>query len=242
VRQMVMDLTDFDEVNVQGSVLTGNYGVQLLSSNLKDATAGRALGFEYWDDKTKQGDLYSSLAQIGITTDADEGSPTRGLLVIDYEKLDEALDTDLEAVAKLFAADFEGGTSINSGNFAFFNHLNGVTKPGVYDISYVSDGSKIVSATINGHPASIDSSGGRTFVTSTFDGDPSKGMSFEVLDPTTSGSGSIRIKQGKAGQLADLLADLTSSTSGPLKILEKNYKNIIDNIDNKIDYVERRLT
>ena len=39
----------------------------------------------------------------------------------------------------------------------------------------------------------------------------------------------------------DILADLTSDTSGPLHILEDNYQDIMDNIDKKIEYEEARI-
>jgi flagellar hook-associated protein 2 len=41
--------------------------------------------------------------------------------------------------------------------------------------------------------------------------------------------------------LADTLKDLTSSSSGPLHILEDNYQDIMDNIDDKIEWEEKRI-
>jgi flagellar hook-associated protein 2 len=49
------------------------------------------------------------------------------------------------------------------------------------------------------------------------------------------------MKQGKTGEMVDALGDLTNSTSGPLAILEENYNDIIDGIDDKIAAEEERI-
>lgn len=240
VRTLIKELTEFDELQQQGSVLTGNYGVQLLSSQLKGATAGKALGFEYLSSDGTTGDLYSSLSHIGIKTDAEEGSATVGLLVLDETEMEEALLNDPDAFAELFAADFLGTQDVETGNFAYYSHVDSITQPGSYDFSYTVSGGSVTGATINGNAANISVENGRTFATSvTADG--SEGIVVEILDTTQNGSGQVRLKQGKVGELADLLKDLTNSETGPMAILEENYDNIIDNIDKKIEREETRL-
>jgi flagellar hook-associated protein 2 len=229
VRATIKELTEFDEATEQGSILTGNYGVQLISSKLKNITATKGKGFDYNDD------TYSVLSQLGITTDAEQGSETLGQLLLDETKLDEALSADPDAVAELFAADFIGDT--NSSDFRYYSHIDGVTEAGVYDVEYTVAGGSITSATINGHAAGID--GDQITGASGYE---EAGLTILVQNLTDgSYTGEVRLKQGKAGELADSLADLTSSSSGPLHILEENYQDIMDNIDEKIDYEEKRI-
>ena len=157
-----------------GSALTGNYGIQLLSSNLKQAVATGAKGFTYAQEIEGKmyGDLFNSLSQIGIITDTDESSPTFGLLVINQtvEKdgvayvqsegtftLKEALAKDATAVAKLFSANHEAKS--NSSDFAVSSMVNTITEPGNYDVSYTVDASgNITQAYINGKEAKVDGS------------------------------------------------------------------------------------
>ncbi|MCC8193278.1 MAG: flagellar filament capping protein FliD, partial [Deltaproteobacteria bacterium] len=72
----------------KGSILTGNYGIQLISSRMKQATAGMPLGFVpmYKQGDLMLGDLYTSLSQIGIKTKADgQGGDGFGLLELNTD-------------------------------------------------------------------------------------------------------------------------------------------------------------
>jgi len=239
VRSLFMQLTDVDTDKQQGSVMTGNYAVQLVSSNLKTATAGLAKGFEYYNAITGTGDKYSTLSQLGILTDAEEGSPTVGQLIFDTDKFLEALNDDPDGVAKLFAADGIGDQTVESGSFKYYSHISGVTKAGAYDLSYDVSGGQITNASMPGQTVKIDNTENTITVLS---GD-AKGMVIKVLDTTTDGTfgGSVQLKQGKAGELADLLKEYTNENSGPMHIVADNYDNIIENIDKKIDREEERL-
>lgn len=239
VRTVFMELTKVDPDTQEGSIMTGNYAVQLVSSNLKSATAGLAKGFEYYNALTGTGDRYSTLSQLGILTDAEEGSATKGLLVLDTDKLLDALEDDPQAVAELFAANGVGDQSVDSGSFKYYSHISSITKPGSYDFSYEISGGQIVSATLNGDKVSIDNDAGTITSTS---GD-SRGLVVQILDTSTDGTfgGEVQLKQGKAGQLADMLKDYTNSDTGPLHIVADNYDNIIENIDKKIEYEDERL-
>lgn len=240
IRSMVVEMTEFDESSKRGSIMTGNYAVQLVDSQLKQATANIGQGFlRYNVGPPPTGDKLSSLAQLGILTDASEGSPTKGQLVIDEEILDDILNREPQAVAELFAASFDGGERVDSGNFSFGSGIKGVTAPGVYDVTYTVSGGAITGAFIDGLPAQINNEDGT--ITSTRGN--SKGIVVTINDfPSDStGSGVVRIRQGKAGEMADLLGNLTNGESGPLNILQDNYDDIIENITDKIAYEETRL-
>lgn len=220
-----------------GSVLTGNYGVQLLSSRLKMSVAGRADGFDYYNTANGgSGDYYSTLAHIGILTVADQGDTRNGLLTIDMDKLDEALAKDPTAVAELFAADSIGAT--DSQHFSYYSHVKGITKPGIYDVKYDIDaGGNIVNARIGGRPASVDP---ETKQITALTGD-ARGIIVQVNNLVPgSYSDTVRLKQGKAGQMDGVLKDMLSS-EGTLKIIEKNYEKIMDGIDKKIERETNRI-
>ncbi len=234
LRSVIIQLTEVNDVTQEGSLLTGNYGVQIISTKLKSLTATKGIGFDY------DNDIFSALSVLGITTDADEGSASRGLLELDEEIFDDALAYDPDGVAGIFSAYYEGAS--DSTNLSYQSHLQGTTDAGVYDVAYTLDaGGNITAATINGNTATFDNTTGEITGQS---GNPEAGLAVKVLN-TGSGAGdytgTVRIKLGKASEMVESLKSLTSTTDGPLKILEDNYQDIMDNIDDKIDFEERRL-
>jgi len=239
VRTMIKTMSAVTTTNgsTVGSLLTGNYSVQLISSQLKDLVADKAKGFEYYDSTTSSatGDYYSSLSQLGITTDADESSTTAGLLVLDSTKLDAALTKNPDLVAKLFAADYAGEST--SQDFSYMAIINGKTQAGTYNVSIITSAAGISSATINGKPAGIDG-----WKVTSLSGD-SAGLVVQLDNHTANQTytGKVNVKLGKAGEIVAKLKQLTSSTDGPLKILEDNYGDITSGIDKKIAKEKTRL-
>lgn len=230
VRSKIKELTQVVGES-SGSILTGNYGIQMIDSRLKSILAVKGTGFDV------NNDVFSSLSMIGITTDADQGSPTFGLLKLDEEVLDHSLRNRPTELARIFAADYIG--SSDSMNFRYYNSVDGLTKGGEYVIKYTVSGGRVTSATINGRPASISDV---DEITGAY-GNPEAGLAVKV-DNLTDGtySGKAFLKIGKARELADTLKDLTDTNSGPLNILKDNYKDITDNIDRKIEFEERRVS
>ncbi len=241
IRTALKELTKVDTTasKDKGSLLTGNYGLQMIESQIKDVTSIAGKGFLAYDADTKQGDYYSTLAQLGILTEADQGSVNNGLLVIDEEKLDEALDTNLDAVADLFSAYYEGVS--DSDKFIYGSSVTGTTQAGAYDVKYSISGGVLQSgATIGGYPADYDSVTKELTAT---DG-PAKGLSVRLTDlsDVTDYKGTVRLKLGKVGEMTELLDTLTNKNTGTLHVLEENYQDIIDNIDTKITFETRRLS
>lgn len=219
-----------------GSLLTGNYGVQLIGTQLKEVLTDLGLGFNMFNSTSGTGDYYSALSQIGISTDADESSSTYGMLVLDEEALDEALDNDPDGVADLFAANYDGQS--DSADFSYLARIDGTTKAGSYDVKIVTGATGITSATINGVACGID--GWRITATS---GDAA-GMVIQLDNHTLNSTftGRVDLKLGKSGELGEKLTQLTNSNDGPLAILEENYGEIMKSIDDKITREERRLS
>jgi flagellar hook-associated protein 2 len=243
-----------------GSVLTGNYGVQLLSSQLKSIIASQGLGFTYYSNKNgvETGDIFSTLSQIGIMTDSNEGSTTYGQLLINTTNSDgsttfgngamtlsEALEKDPQGVAQLFAASSTGVS--DSPYFSHNSHVQGITSPGTYDVSYSTDASgNIVSAYINGKEAEIDPDTRQISIYSHF-GKPNAadGIVLDVYDlsPGQTFTGSVSVKQGKINEILGKLdgTDGWLGEDGPLRVLEKNYQTVIQNIEEKIMKEDARL-
>lgn len=235
VRTTIQEMTKIDSSTGEGSVMTGNYGVQMVGRRMTDITSGQGLGFVYYDEKTRQGDPFSSLSHLGILTDANDHSSTHGLLLLDEEIFAEALAKDPMAVAQFFAADFIGESE--SPEVSFLSLVDGMTKAGRHEITYTVQGGEIVSAFINGQEASI--SGWE--ITGKY-GTTASGMAV-LAEQRTDGTHSavVTVKQGKILQLAEALADITNSETGTLKVIENNYKDIISGLETKIAWEEARL-
>ncbi|SMF08990.1 flagellar filament capping protein FliD [Desulfovibrio gilichinskyi] len=251
VRQKIKDMTAVDTTSEKpkGSILTGNYGVELLiGQRLKSITASKGEGFTWFEDLAgggTKGDKYSSLSQVGILTNADTGGANAGLLELDMDELSKALLDDPYAVAEIFAAH-EKGTS-NSPNVQYMSHIEGSTEPGSYNVQYEVSGGVLVSATINGHAAAVIAG---TWEITGVGGTPEAGLGMKVLNHTDGVYGNsndnasdailVSVKEGKAGEMVGAISDILSKT-GPLNILEENYNDIMDNIDKKIEREENRI-
>lgn len=229
VRAKIKELTQVVGES-QGSILTGNYGIQMIDSRLKSILSVKGIGFDV------NNDVFSALSMIGVTTDADQGSPTFGYLKVDEDILDHSLKNRPDAFARIFAADYIG--SSDSANFRFYNNIDGLTKAGEYAVKYTVSGGQVTSATINGRPADIS---GTDEITGKY-GNSEAGLAVKV-DNLTDGvyEGNVFLKIGKITELAEALTDITDTANGPLNILKNNYDDITTSIDTKLEYEQRRL-
>jgi flagellar hook-associated protein 2 len=232
VRTLLQELTKYDSTSQQASILTGNYGLQLIDTNLKTAVAGKGVGFDYTED------TFSVLSQLGIFTNAEEGSSTEGLLYISNATLDAILASNAAGAAELFAANYVGRT--DTSDFSIATYIENTTKCGTYNVSYTTDASgKITGATINGHPAIYHSNS--NLITGAHGYDEA-GLVIKAIDVTPgTHTGTLALKQGKTGELVSLLGELTDSSDGPLHILDENYDDITAMIDDKIAFEQRRI-
>ena len=246
-----------------GSVLTGNYGVQLLNSRMKDLAAGMPPGFQkILGNDLFSGDLISSLSQIGIKTVSDKDDPNYGLLVIappsttsgmqdmDVRAFDEALSTKIDALLDFFACDDEGSSS--SADFRYASHVKGATKAGTYSVSYTvsyaaeAPNVPIIDVYIDGKKAARDSNMEGYWFTSA--SGPSAGLAIQI-DNLNEGahSGKVSIKQGKVREMEDFFTaetrgyDSINNTGGALEVLKRNYATIMENIDKRIEREQTRI-
>jgi len=195
--------------NQKGSLLTGNYGVQLFKSRFSSILNTTPPGFKSRQTASDilSGDVLASLSNLGIKTDTDSTSDTYGLLVLapsssiaelqnmDKENYNNLITNNLEAVVDFFCSSGTGSSTTT--DFRYGSHISGITKAGVYDVEYTveADG-RITNVTVGGEPAKQDTSMPGNYF-SVASGDP-RGLSI-LIDDLTPGQhtgGQVRIKQG----------------------------------------------
>lgn len=231
-----------------GSALTGNYGVQLVLSDYNNVISGMSTGFskkQAVDDVF--GDLFTTLADIGITTNTNAGDEDFGLLVIDETELDEALAEDAAAVVELLSSTMKGTTT--SADFTVAS--TGVTsKAGSYEVTYDVDANgQATNVYINGVAAKTDSNfPGRWTVA-----DPNNDAAGVAIQFATGGmaqgsySSTINIRQGKINELYDFFEqEVASSTvegveQGHIPTIIASYQESIDQLQEKIDSETDRI-
>ncbi|QGY39552.1 flagellar filament capping protein FliD [Pseudodesulfovibrio cashew] len=231
--QLITGRVTEEEDSDEETYTLNSYALDIMYSEIKSIISSGALGFQYYDED-EGGDYYSSLSQIGFYTDTDEDSDTYGQLLLDEDELEEALDTDPEAVAQLFAARAEGES--DSSDFQVISVIDTVTPAGDHTVEYTVEGGEITSATIDGEEASVD---GWTILGT---GSSAKGLYLSIANQADGDySGTARVKQGKIGELSDALDNYTNEESGTLAILIENYEDSVDSLDNQIYNEEKRL-
>ncbi|MCL6622111.1 MAG: flagellar filament capping protein FliD [Syntrophobacterales bacterium] len=230
VAAYIRELTRFDPVSKKAGLLLGNYVVQIVKSGLTQAATGNAPGFASPPDR------FLNLAQVGITTDADPASPTFGQLKLDEAALSLALREQPEAVGELFGAALSGVSDDATGTISYISALPGITRPGIYRVTATVQGGILTGGTINGHPALVS---GDTLTGAA--GYPEYGLAVRVALTDGDHDGVVRLKSGLSRTLGDRLDGLLSLATGPVHILIKNYQDIINGIDDKIELETRRL-
>lgn len=231
-----------------GSALTGNYGVQLVLSEYNNIVSGSSTGFakkQSVDDVF--GDLFTALSEIGINTNTSAGSENFGLLEIDDEKLDEALEKDSAAVIELLSSSMSGTTT--SADFTVAS--TGVSaKAGSYNVTYDVDANgQATNVYINGVLAQNDPNfPGRWTV-----GDMHNEAAGVAIQFANGGmaqgsySSKINIRQGKLNELIEFLKRETVSSTvegveqGKIPTIIASFRESIDQLQDKIDSETSRI-
>jgi len=234
VRSAIQDATHYNSDTSAAGSLLGNYAVQIIKSRIDSLVSSTAPGF------SDSNDTYINLQQLGFSTDVDDGSETRGLLVLDTSDLSDALDNDPDAVAKVFSAYFDGVT--DDTRISFSNSLSTAT-PGIYAVEVDTDteqGRFQIEDGDWGDWVDLSESSGNYTLTGT--AEPEIGIALNITYASGTGTHSteLRLRNGIVTELSDELTDLLS-TSGPLSTLDEHYNDIIENIEDRIDVEEDRL-
>ena len=228
------DTDDEDEEEEDEDITINSATLELMYSEIKSILSSSGLGFLAYDSDEDSGDLFSTLSQLGIYTDTEEGSDTFGQLQLDEDTLEECIDADPYAVAALFATN--NVAESDSDSLQVISIVEDMTEPGEYEVEYTVTNGQLVSATINGETATVS---GWTILGT---GDESSGLYLQVVDQSDGDhDGTVRVKQGKISQLIESIDKMTQDYEGTLAILIDSYEQGIDDLDDRIYYETERL-
>lgn len=232
-----------------GSALTGNYGVQLVLSSYNSIISGMSTGFQKKQSVDDVfGDLFTALSEIGISTNTQTGSDSFGLLEIDEDKLNEALEKDSSAVINLLSSTLSGTTTSADYTVASTGTL---AKAGSYKVTYdVDENGQATNVYINGVAAQTDSNFPGRWTVGDLNNDAA-GVAIQFANggmAQGSYSSEINIRQGKLNELIDFLKQETASSTvtgveqGHIPTIIASYRETIEQLQDKIDSETARIS
>jgi flagellar hook-associated protein 2 len=233
----IKEKTGYNSQTKTAGVLMGNYVVSTLNTRLYSPLMSQTTGF------LEDIDSFLTPAQIGLTLDRD------GVLSFDGNAFDEAIANDYTGVLALIGANKTGSSDSNT--VKFYQASSNYTAAGTYDVEVTVSGGAITSARIKAEDDLTwrDAGYDGNLVTgeSSFDdnGDPvnpENGLQLSV-DLSTDGTftATVRVRQGFAGVLKDVLDKALKTTTGSIDIDQSNLADMIDGLQDKIDTENNRL-
>ncbi|MBE3069628.1 MAG: flagellar filament capping protein FliD [Planctomycetes bacterium] len=230
----IQEKSAYDAATKTAGILMAEYSTTYVRRELRLPIIEAALGFEDGSD------AYTLAGQIGLSLDRT------GRLELDTDVFDEALADDYLGMLNLLAADRTGASG--SDDLRFYAAA-GVTAPGTYDVratfALVEGEVQLVSAQVK-----LASEGDGAWREATVDGNLITGAEGhpEYCLQVTASSGAegtvetqVRVRQGVAGRLYDVLDNLLDSTEGTLTLVEQRCRNAIDALQGNIDRQEDRI-
>ena len=202
----------------QTGVLFGNFAVQNLQQILRSSISSKVTGIT---------GAYTYLSQIGISTKSD------GTLILDTDKLSEALIDDIQNISQLFSS--RGTVTHSSVTFVGFTSD---TAPGYYDLQ------------VSSNVPQLSNSGASTFVNASGSGNfwagssgDSTGLNFRISGLTNGSYGQVWLSIGVAEILNRQLENLVdASLNGPLVTELDTITETVDDYNiTLLDQAERLL-
>lgn len=258
VRSIIRSAGNYDPIAEQAGPLMGNYALQIVKARLDSIMNSVPPGFK------RNVDSYSNMMQLGFYTDANQGSETQGLLLLDRDKLSEALDKNPDAVASLLSGHMDGSIS-NSTEVFFSNTLLDLATPGIYDVEIVTTSTtgftngkgrfKLENGSWSEWFGLEGSAANNNLMLTASSGD-ARGVSLRInpTDPSLYDAANplkatLQLRNGVITEVGrELNRVLSPSTlpsgervEGPLKGIVKNYTDIIKTIDKRVESEERRI-
>jgi flagellar capping protein FliD len=234
----IQEKTGYNNVLKTAGILMGDYVVSTIGSQIRTPLIVQTSGF------IKDIDKVLMPGQIGLDLNGD------GVLSLDTNVFDEAIAKDYMGTLAVIGADKTG--SSNSNTIEFYDANSNYTTAGNYDVEVTVSGGTITSARIKLSTESNwrDATYNGNVVTgeSTFDdnGDPihpENGLQLSIdLSQDGTFNATVRVKQGFAGAIEDVLDKMLKATTGSIQIDQKYVDDQIQNIQNKIDSEEDRLS
>ena len=234
----IQETTSYNADTEKAGVLIGDYVVRTIKSEIRDSLVVQTSGF------VEDIDTFLMPGQIGLELDKD------GLLTLDSSVFDEAIAEDYMGVLALIGADKTGSSDSNT--IEFYGASSNYTTAGTYDVEVVISGGAITSARIKLATESTwrDATVSDNIITgdSTFDdyGDPlyaenSLQLSVDLSQDGTFGA-TVRVRQGFTGALEDALDNMLKATTGWIQIDQEHVDDQIEELQEKIELEEYRLT
>ena len=237
ITRVVLDAEGQSDINAAG-ILTGNYAVNMLRSALRRFIGIRAVGFD------ADRDVFSLLTQVGIR------SNDQRRIDFDRDEFRNALNSNPEALIKLFSADGEG--ALDNNNFIFRSGTS-ETRAGIHrfsveyndlgQISRVSYTDSTGQTFSSDNPSEIRISSDNPNVFTVMAGS-ARGAAIEAvagMNPNTTQTFNLTVKDGKGKTFHEELNRLFDENTGLTKVIERNYELIIRNIDRRIDRENMRV-
>ncbi len=222
VMQDISTYTSYDEENETAAPLLGDGFLSSIRSELTSIVSQQV-------GSLPTGNALSHLADVGIL------SSSRGLLTIDEDDLNDALDERFEEVVSLFSQSFEAVD-----NKIGLVTTNEKSMGGDYSLVVNYNASGIpTSATINGAAATIDG-----LLIRGVEGSDAEGI---VLSFTSPGSGpgtvntTFRLGKGITEMVATAAAQIGDDETGQIHFAQDNLETQNENLDRQIASWEKRL-
>jgi flagellar hook-associated protein 2 len=230
---LVQDLqakTAYDAATKTGGVLMGEWSVRDLRQQVRLPLVERALGFSSGND------AFTLAGEIGLSLDSD------GLLSLDEDALDEAIQDDYAGVLALLGADRTGTSDSDA---LRFHAASSLTTPGAYSVRAVFESGVLVSAWIKGAEEGPDAWRAAAVEGGLITGAEGQAEQFLQVTAAYAGTGTVeaevRVRQGIGGRLYERLDALLDPTDGGLALSEAYCEDAIARVETSIERKQASL-
>ena len=240
--------TEYNADTKKMGMLSNNIAVKYIENNVRNELIGIIDGF------TDSIDSFTQISDIGLTINGE------GKLELDVNDFDAAVEEDYKDVLELLGAMKTGNSSSNV--VKFYQASDTYTEGGVYDVQVTVEdveGSNVITAAkikLASESTWHDATWSGNLVTgnSEFDDDGGGPLYAEnslqvTVDLTSTGTfdATVRVKQGFAGALEDLLKDTLASdgtidnSKDILGIRIETMESTVEREQDRLDTINERL-
>jgi flagellar capping protein FliD len=229
--------TGYNDVLKAAGTLMGDYVVSTIQSRLWTPLIAQTAGF------INDIDSFLMPGQIGLQLDGD------GTLSLDSNAFDEAIAEDYMGVLAVIGAAKTGSSDSNA--IRFYGASETYTTAGTYNVEVTVIGGAITNARIKLSTEPESAWRAATFIGNTVTGNssfnkngdplyPENGLQLSV-DLSQSSTATVRVKQGFAGALEDVLDRMLKTNTGSIDIDQEHIDDTIESLQDRIDEEQSRL-
>ncbi len=234
----IKEKSDYNDALKTAGVLMGDSVVRNIVNDLRTPLVRQTSGFVI------DADTFLTPAQIGIDLDGD------GMMSLSGSAFDEAIAEDYQGALAIIGADKTGSSDSNT--IEFYGASSNYTTAAAYDVEVTVAGGVITGARmkLSTEAAYRDAAINGNIVTgdSTFDVDsepvnPENGLQLSVdLSQDGTFTATVRVKQGFAGAMANVLDRVLRATTGTLQLDQGQAEDQIEHLQDRIEMEQQRLT